>query len=83
MDYSNTDPSILEKLRQTEEFNLLEREHEGIKKWLREMESRKHLTPEEEVEVKDYKKRKLIIKETIIKMVDQEKAWRKNSGSEL
>lgn len=83
MNYDNTDPSILEKLRQTEEFSLLEREHEGIKKLLNEMESIKHLTSEEEIEVKNYKKRKLMIKETIIKMVDQEKAWRKNSGSEL
>ncbi len=78
MDYDNVDKTILEKLRGTEEFCSLEREHEGIKKWLHEMESKKHLTTDEEVEVKNYKKRKLIIKETIVKMVDQEKAWRKN-----
>ena len=83
MNYDNVDPSILEKLRQEEEFSLLEKEHEGIEKWIVEMESKKYLTPEEEIEVKNYKKKKLLVKEVIIKMIDQEKAWRKNSGGEI
>lgn len=55
--------------KENEEFSTLEEEHAALKRALEEMNKRKHLTAEEEMEKKTLQKKKLAKKDRIAEIV--------------
>lgn len=69
-----TEQEIIEKLLQThEEFKKLKKEHAELEERLEELQSKKYISPEEEVEIKRIKRRKLELKDKMNEIVSKVK----------
>lgn len=65
---------IIERLRQeNEEFRRLEQEHRNLDNTLKELEAKKFLTPEDEIEIHKIKKLKLSKKDRMLELIEQYK----------
>ncbi|MFN3740507.1 MAG: DUF465 domain-containing protein [Thermodesulfovibrionales bacterium] len=65
---------IIEVLRkENEEFRKLEQEHRSLDSTLRELESKKFLTAEEEIQIHNLKKLKLSKKDRMLELIQEYK----------
>ncbi len=65
---------IIEALRrENEEFRRLEQEHRNLDNTLRELESKKFLTAEDELQIHNLKKLKLFKKDRMLEMIQEYK----------
>jgi len=70
MVYEDKDLESVAKLRrESEEFVRLESEHAILKKRVDEVEKSKYLSPDEEIQKKELQKKKLRLKDQIMRMV--------------
>jgi hypothetical protein len=64
--------ALIEKLmRENEEFSKVKQAHSQLKKQLEELENKSFLTPQDEVEIKIIKKKKLALKDQMEKILMQ------------
>lgn len=65
---------IIETLRrENEEFKRLEQEHRNLDNILKELESKRFLTPEDEIEIHNLKKLKLSKKDRMLELIEEYK----------
>ncbi len=68
------DQEIIEVLRrENEEFKKLEQEHRSLDSTLRELESKKFLTAEDEIQIHNLKKLKLSKKDRMLELIQEYK----------
>ncbi len=65
------DELIQRLLTESEEFRKAKQAHSDLAKQLEEMENRHHLTPQDEIEIKILKKKKLAYKDQMEKILMQ------------
>jgi len=64
--------ALIEKLvRENEEFSKVKQAHSQLKKQLEELENKPFLTPQDEMEIKIIKKKKLALKDQMEKILMQ------------
>jgi len=64
--------ALIEKLvRENEEFSKVKQAHSQLKKQLEELENKPFLTPQDEMEIKIIKKKKLALKDQMEKILNQ------------
>jgi len=64
--------ALIEKLvRENEEFSKVKQAHSHLKKQLEELENKPFLTPQDEMEIKIIKKKKLALKDQMEKILNQ------------
>ena len=75
----NFDPALLESaLQESFQIKRLYERHRSLDKLIADFESRRFLTGQEELQVKELKKLKLRGKEELIKLINQYKLLREN-----
>ncbi len=67
MSQKNTIVALLRN--ENEEYLKLEKEHLKLENFLKEINKRKHITPEEEIERKKIQKQKLFVKDRMAEMI--------------
>jgi len=69
---TNKEEALIEKLvRENEEFSKVKQAHSQLAKQLEELEKKPFLTPQDEVEIKIIKKKKLALKDQMEKILMQ------------